>query len=1377
MSIVYASSIEEIRAALDDTDVAEIRVAPGDYYVDDHDAGQGFVVDHDVAIVSSVDGERANFHARADFQKGIFLVKSGASATFDGIGFYDTRTLFGEYQEGNEAGIRHEGDLLTIKNSFFQGNSNAILGSDIDHNDNKHLVVENSTFIDNGRTSQEHHIYFIGNSVDVSESYFSNSHNGHAIKTVVSDFTRVTNSTIDDSDAPANHAINVTGGGDLFVSGNTITKSSTADNPYVIFYVPQRGYDSGTIVIEDNTIHTDWDGSTGGTLFLGNFSSSVAQLSSNTLTGSFATNLIYGLAEDHESTINGRALSEDNWSAHTTDLTSADDVYYDTSDENPQLYSDIPIKSVNGGDGDDVLIGQSDDRDIDVFLGGAGADFIDGGDGIDFLYGDDGDDVILTGTTSFSSPVDFASGGEGNDWIIAGSDTSSSSSAAFIVGGQGDDFIDATRAFSGSFLGDGGNDIILGASYRDWLNGGSGDDFLYGGTEFDILEGGDGIDTVIYAGSYGIDLTVEADYRLGDVRIVSLIDDNQEVGSRGWETAINAEFIQFANGVLDTHSLQFVEGVERFDLARALSTGIPLPNVGEDQSIASISNADFILTTYTTTVVDTASVRNWQTITRTFFEASDQLVSEERIYDNGNIRNQSYSDGVLASSIISEADGDVRSTLYSASGVRQSITFEDGSDSRSWESYTNSYDEVSGKITSQELLYDNGNTRSQSYTDGTIISRIINEADGDVSSTLYSASGVRQSITFEDGSDSRNWESYINSYDEVSGKITAQELLYDNGNTRSQSFIDGTIVSRIIAETDGDVRTTLYSASGVRQSFTFEDGSDSRNWESYTNSYDEVSGEITAQELLYDNGDVRSRTYVDGVLESSVIIPAPPGPPRIIVTGDAVQGEVLSVAVAVGSVDDLNNVTYQWLRDDIAITGAVGGQYQLGQDDVGASVTVTLTYENGDGDIVDVTSNEITGIANINDAVTGTVTISGDAVERNELSVSVSLDDEDGLGAFSYQWERDSLAIEGATGSTYLLTQEDVGSSVSATVSFIDGFGTLESITTASSDEIERYLPPFEPPVLPETSETIFAAGSIFGTSASETIIPTSGNVQVQGGDGDDVFQLDTDYTRAFGGSGSDVFFLQGQNQHATGGAGNDTFVIAGPLLGSVIHDFNAEEDTLYFANAVGKLVHFDDLADAASQVDGDVLINTAVGQVLLEATELSDLTQDNVGFYRDEIERPESLVIPETGEAITGSGWITGTDANDLVISGGGNIRVSGGFGDDHLIAEHWGVRILGGSGNDVLEARDLYALFYGGSGTDQFYFTDRVDGVIGDFQSGLDQVVLSRGLGFENSEDAFAALTGTDAGAILLSSNGDQLLFANLEVSQLDQGDFIFV
>ena len=38
--------------------------------------------------------------------------------------------------------------------------------------------------------------------------------------------------------------------------------------------------------------------------------------------------------------------------------------------------------------------------------------------------------------------------------------------------------------------------------------------------------------------------------------------------------------------------------------------------------------------------------------------------------------------------------------------------------------------------------------------------------------------------------------------------------------------------------------------------------------------------------------------------------------------------------------------------------------------------------------------------------------------------------DVDGLGAFSYQWYRDGVAIGGATSSTYTLNDTDVGSTL-----------------------------------------------------------------------------------------------------------------------------------------------------------------------------------------------------------------------------------------------------------------------------------------------------------------------------------------------------------
>lgn len=128
------STIAGLRAALANTSITTILIAPGTYRPTDHDVNSGygntaFFVGRNVTIkVDAPIGGRADFYAGADFNKGIFLVGDGASATFDGIGFFDTR-VNGPYSVSNEAGIRHEGVDLTIRNSFFQNNNNGVLAA------------------------------------------------------------------------------------------------------------------------------------------------------------------------------------------------------------------------------------------------------------------------------------------------------------------------------------------------------------------------------------------------------------------------------------------------------------------------------------------------------------------------------------------------------------------------------------------------------------------------------------------------------------------------------------------------------------------------------------------------------------------------------------------------------------------------------------------------------------------------------------------------------------------------------------------------------------------------------------------------------------------------------------------------------------------------------------------------------------------------------------------------------------------------------------------------------------------------------------------------------------------------------------------------
>ncbi|MCB1691980.1 MAG: DUF4347 domain-containing protein, partial [Pseudomonadales bacterium] len=81
---------------------------------------------------------------------------------------------------------------------------------------------------------------------------------------------------------------------------------------------------------------------------------------------------------------------------------------------------------------------------------------------------------------------------------------------------------------------------------------------------------------------------------------------------------------------------------------------------------------------------------------------------------------------------------------------------------------------------------------------------------------------------------------------------------------------------------------------------------------------------------------------------------------------------------------------------------------------------------------------------------TGSVTIDGLASEDKVLSANTStLADADGLGSFSYQWIRDSVDIAGANASTYTLGDADVDANISVAVSWIDGSGNAELVTSS----------------------------------------------------------------------------------------------------------------------------------------------------------------------------------------------------------------------------------------------------------------------------------------------------------------------------------------
>ena len=146
---------------------------------------------------------------------------------------------------------------------------------------------------------------------------------------------------------------------------------------------------------------------------------------------------------------------------------------------------------------------------------------------------------------------------------------------------------------------------------------------------------------------------------------------------------------------------------------------------------------------------------------------------------------------------------------------------------------------------------------------------------------------------------------------------------------------------------------------------------------------------------------------------------APSG--SVTISGTAVEDGVLTAANTLTDEDVLGTISYSWSNGD------TGATTTLGQSDVGNTITVTGSYTDGQGGAESVTSAATSSVANVNDAPSGSVTISGTATEDQTLTaVTGTIVDEDGLGSFSYQWNRAGSAISGATSTSYTLTQADV---------------------------------------------------------------------------------------------------------------------------------------------------------------------------------------------------------------------------------------------------------------------------------------------------------------------------------------------------------------
>jgi len=374
--------------------------------------------------------------------------------------------------------------------------------------------------------------------------------------------------------------------------------------------------------------------------------------------------------------------------------------------------------------------------------------------------------------------------------------------------------------------------------------------------------------------------------------------------------------------------------------------------------------------------------------------------------------------------------------------------------------------------------------------------------------------------------------------------------------------------------------------------------------------------------------------------------------------GEAVQDGVLTASFTgmtnLFGVPVTQAAGYIWLRDGAVIGGAGGTTYLPVQADVGAQISVVAQYSTASG-LAQVTSTVTTPVRNINDAPTGSVTVSDTAAQGQMLAANTAaLADADGLGSLGYQWLRDGAVIEGAMARTHSITAQDAGKDLAVRITYTDGQGTAEVLSSSAVSVAPPVIPlPPEPetvvelvviasvvedPVAPETPAAVSedpAPEAIPVTPVRMTKqTPQEPNTQtptalvLRGGADDDLLQGTALGDTLYGGAGSDTLI---------GGAGNDLLV--------------GGED----------------------------------------GTDLRDMIYGGAGN--------------DTIHGSHGNDELRGDGGDDLVTGDFGADTVIGGTGNDTLTGGAFGDQLFGGAGDDFLNGGYGFDQINGGGGADRFF------------------------------------------------------------------------
>ncbi len=158
--------------------------------------------------------------------KGLWVVRG------DNVKIENMQFSQAQVEDENGAGIRLEGDDISICNSYFHDNENGILGTA------DKLLIEYSEFDHNGfGYGQTHNLYISdANHFIFQFNYSHHAHIGHNLKSRAEINDILYNRIMDEESGDSSYAIDLPNGGNSLLLGNTIQQGADTDNSTMVRY-------------------------------------------------------------------------------------------------------------------------------------------------------------------------------------------------------------------------------------------------------------------------------------------------------------------------------------------------------------------------------------------------------------------------------------------------------------------------------------------------------------------------------------------------------------------------------------------------------------------------------------------------------------------------------------------------------------------------------------------------------------------------------------------------------------------------------------------------------------------------------------------------------------------------------------------------------------------------------------------------------------------------------------------------------------------------------------------------------------------------------------------------------------------------------------